>query len=127
MDRYHLNRIYKPVDGNQVRSKSEVIICDLLAQSGLKYEYEKELEYELGKIINPDFTITLDGGKELYWEHVGMLGTEKYSHDWSTKLEIYKEFFLDQLIITYESGVISSDAEKRINEIKMRNKNGVSL
>ena len=119
MEKYHLNRIYKTCDGNQVRSKSEVIICDLLAKSGIKYEYERLLEYAPGKKINPDFTIFLDDGRELYWEHVGMLGNEQYSEDWSNKLDIYEEYFHGQLLKTYESGAISSDAEKIIEKIKM--------
>lgn len=118
MDKYHLNRIYRTIDGNMVRSKSEVIICDLLAKSGLKYEYERLLEYEPGKVINPDFTIFLDDGRELYWEHIGMLGNEKYSEGWSSKMDIYEEFFPGHLIKTYESGAISSDAEKIIKKIK---------
>ena len=118
MDKYHLNRIYRTIDGNMVRSKSEVIICDLLAKSGLKYEYERLLEYEPGKVINPDFTIFLDDGRELYWEHIGMLGNEKYSEGWSSKMDIYEMFFPGHLIKTYESGAISSDAEKIIKKIK---------
>ena len=118
MDKYHLNRIYKTIDGNPVRSKSEVIICDLLAKSGLKYEYERLLEYEPGKVINPDFTIFLDDGRELYWEHIGMLGNEKYSEDWSNKLDIYEKYFPGQLLKTYESGAISTDANKIIETIK---------
>jgi ATP-dependent DNA helicase RecQ len=118
MEKYYLKCIYKTLDGNQVRSKSEVIICDLLAKAGIKYEYEKLLEYEPGKNINPDFTIFLDNGKELYWEHIGMLGLEEYSKNWSNKLDIYEKYFPDQLLKTYESGVISNDAEKLIDKIK---------
>lgn len=118
MDKYHLNRIYKTVDGNQVRSKSEVIICDLLAKSGIRYEYERLLEYEPGKVINPDFTLYLDDDRVFYWEHIGMLGNEKYSEDWSFKLDIYEKYFPGQLLKTYESGAISSDAEKIIDKIK---------
>ena len=118
MNKYHLNRIYKTIDGNYVRSKSEVIICDLLAKSGMKYEYERLLEYEPGKVINPDFTITLDDGRILFWEHIGMLGNEKYSEDWSNKMDIYEKYYPGQLIKTYESGAISRDAEKMINKIK---------
>ena len=118
MDKYHLNRIYKTVDGNQVRSKSEVIICDLLAKSGLKYEYERPLEYEPSKFINPDFTIFLDDGSELYWEHIGMLGNEKYSENWLIKIDIYEKYYPGQLLKTYESGAISQDAEAQINKIK---------
>ncbi len=110
MEKYHLNRIYKTVDGNQVRSKSEVIICDLLAKAGLKYEYERLLDYEPGKVINPVFTIFLSNGKQLYWEHIGMLGNEKYSEDWSNEMDIYEKYYPGQLLKTYESGAISSDA-----------------
>ena len=118
MNKYQLNRIYKTVDGNMVRSKSEVIICDLLSKACIKYEYERLLEYEPGKVINPDFTIFLEGGKELYWEHIGMLGNEKYSENWSRKMDIYEKYFPGQLLKTYESGAISVDAEKIINKIK---------
>jgi len=59
MDKYHLNRIYKTVDGNHVRSKSEVIICDLLANGGIKYEYERALEYEPRKKSIPTLQFIL--------------------------------------------------------------------
>ncbi len=42
------------IDGNMVRSKSEVIICNLFANNGIDYNYEELLEYEPGKFINPD-------------------------------------------------------------------------
>lgn len=117
MDKYNLNCIYKTIDGNQVRSKSEVIICNLLAKSGLKYEYERVLEYKPGKRMKPDFTIFLDDGSELYWEHIGMLGNEKYSEDWSIKTEVYNKYYPGQLLKTYESGALSLDAEAVINKI----------
>lgn len=117
MDKYHLNLIYKTCDGNQVRSKSEVVICDLLAKANIRYEYERLLEYRPGKRINPDFTIFLDDGREFYWGHVGMLGNEKYCEDWSDKMDIYEKYFPGQLLKTYETGAISSDAEKIINEM----------
>lgn len=118
MDRYQLNRIYTTVDGNNVRSKSEVIICDLLHASGIKYKYEEALEYEDGKIINPDFTIYLPGGRKLFWEHVGMLGTEDYDISWSNKITIYEHYFPNQLMKTYESGALSRDAQKLIDKLK---------
>lgn len=118
MDKYQLNRIYTTVDGNNVRSKSEVIICDLLHACGIKYKYEELLEYENGKVINPDFTIYLPNGKKLFWEHVGMLGTEDYDISWSKKMDIYENYFPNQLIKTYENGALSKDAQKLIDKIK---------
>lgn len=77
-EKHQLARIYKANDGTQVRSKSEVIISNLLSAAGIKYEYEKKLYYSKDKWIEPDFTIELPNGKELYWEHIGMLGREEY-------------------------------------------------
>lgn len=114
MDKYQLNRIYTTADGGKVRSKSEVIICDLLHAAGIPYKYEALLEYENGKFINPDFTICLPNGKKLFWEHVGMLGTEDYDRSWSKKMDIYENYFPNQLIKTYESGALSKDAQKLI-------------
>ena len=118
MDKYQLKRIYKTIDGNDVRSKSEVIICNLLYNAGIRYKYEEALEYEPGKIINPDFTIMLSNGKKVYWEHVGMLGNEKYDSDWSHKMEIYEKYYPGLLYRTYETGALSRDAEMIIEKIK---------
>ena len=48
-----------------------------------------------------------------------MLGNESYSENWSNKMDIYEKYFPGQLIKTYESGVISIDAEKIIHRMKM--------
>lgn len=117
MEKYQLNRIYKSVDGTQVRSKSEVIICDLLASAGIVYEYERRLEYAPGKWINPDFTIYLEDGTQKFWEHIGMLGNEDYDRNWSKKLKIYNENYPGKLIKTYESGALAKDAQKIIDEL----------
>ena len=122
MDKYQLNRIYQTLDGNYVRSKSEVIISNLLYNAGINYQYEELLEYDSGKAINPDFTIYLENGKKLFWEHIGMLGYEEYDDNWTKKVEIYRTHFPGQLFKTYESGVLSKDAEKIIEEILKLNK-----
>lgn len=118
MDKYQLNRIYTTADGNHVRSKSEVIISDLLYGAGIRYKYEEKLEYEHGKFINPDFTIYLDNDKKMFWEHVGMLGTEEYDVAWSKKTEIYEKFYPGQLIKTYENGALAKDAQQKIEQLR---------
>jgi ATP-dependent DNA helicase RecQ len=118
MDKYQLNRIYTTADGNKVRSKSEVIICNLLYEAGIKYKYEELLEYESGKVINPDFTIYLPNKKKLFWEHIGMLGNEEYDANWLKKLDIYNKLYPGQLIKTYEGGALTSDVKDKIEEIK---------
>lgn len=116
-DRHQLKRIYETLDHHHVRSKSEVIICDLLYKENITYEYEERLLYEGGKFIEPDFTIKI-GDKVYYWEHIGMLGQEDYDQRWSEKIEIYRNHFPGQLIKTYETGNLSNDAQREINKIK---------
>lgn len=117
-DRHQLARIYKTNDGTQVRSKSEVIISNLLSAAGITYEYEKKLYYTEDKWIEPDFTIALPCGKQIYWEHVGMLGREEYDARWGDKIDIYKKYFPDSMVKTYESGALSRDASELIEKIK---------
>jgi len=75
----HVDEVHGlPVKGIAVRSKSEVIIADLLFSKGLEFEYEKPLEID-GERRLPDFTITdSDSGVSYYWEHLGMLQRPSY-------------------------------------------------
>lgn len=118
MDTFQLGRIYTTADGNRVRSKSEVIICNLLASAGITYKYEEPLLYGDGERISPDFTIYLPDGTIRYWEHLGMLGNEEYDARWADKLQIYERYFPGQLIKTYESGTLSKDVEKLIEKLQ---------
>ena len=118
MDRHNARRIHETADGNHVRSKSEVIICNLLYNAGIEYEYEKNLFYgDDGRHIEPDFTIQCDG-KTYYWEHLGMMNQEKYNSDWGQKIQIYQQYFPGQLIRTYENGVISKQTQEIIEKLK---------
>ena len=73
------NLRYETEQGDIVRSKSEVIIANLLYQrrNDVLYKYEKLLEViENGrkKKIYPDFTImNVHTGKVIYWEHAGLM------------------------------------------------------
>lgn len=118
VDRHMLNKIYSTVKGDLVRSKSEVIIANLLYQNQIQFEYEKKLYYDIDKWVEPDFTILLNDGRELYWEHLGMLGLESYDKRWSEKQDIYDKHFNGKLLITYEGATISDSAIKLIETIK---------
>lgn len=72
MDLYN-NRIHYTNRGELVRSKSEMIIANLLAQNEIPYEYEKAL-WLGNKRIHPDFTIELDF-ETYYWERCMMMRT----------------------------------------------------
>ena len=77
--------IHRTSRGEMVRSKSEVIIADLLAS-----HYERPLKIE-GVTKFPDFTIEdMDLGLTFYWEHCGMLHVPDYRRRWEEKLGWYK-------------------------------------
>ena len=111
-----LNKIYSTQKGDMVRSKSEVIIANQLYHSGLEYEYEKNLIYDGGK-MRPDFTVVTPKCKIVYWEHLGLLGTEEYDQNWLLKKHVYDEHFPGQLKVTYEGATISTSASQMINAL----------
>lgn len=114
VSKFNLNKIYSTSKGDLVRSKSEVIIANLLYQNSISYEYEKDLT--LGGIkVSPDFTITHEG-QEYYWEHLGMIGVEDYDTAWLKKLNLYKSHAPNQLITTFENPSLSSTATSIINK-----------
>ena len=83
-----------------MRSKSEVIIANLLHAKGLAYLYEEPLEID-GVTKYPDFTIEDDdSGVKYYWEHLGMLSDEGYWQRW----EIKKEWLRSHGILSREEG-----------------------
>lgn len=64
--------------GERVRSKSEVMIADALAQAGLPYRYECPLMLGTA-VVHPDFTILRrEDRKELFWEHLGRMDDVGY-------------------------------------------------
>lgn len=91
---YENRLIHRTLRGEMVRSKSEVIIANLLdsksKEMGFDYKYEKDLILANGSTIHPDFTIEMPG-KVIYWEHLGMLGDKKYSRDWKQREKDYQE------------------------------------
>jgi exodeoxyribonuclease V alpha subunit len=90
-----------PEFGVTVSSKVEFIIYEALKKSGLKFKYEEPLKMKnLSYKIHPDFTIYLRDGREIYWEHLGMLDTRKYFNDWQGRKKSYVEHGLSDSLIT---------------------------
>ena len=82
--------IHRTARGEMVRSKSEVIIADHLANNGVEYGYEQPLTME-GVTKFPDFTIEdMESGLIFYWEHCGMLHVPSYRRRWEEKLGWYR-------------------------------------
>jgi ATP-dependent exoDNAse (exonuclease V) alpha subunit len=88
------NLIHATRGGTLVRSKSELIIADMLedrrAAGDLRYSYEQELTNSRGEARLPDFTIDTDDGT-WYWEHCGMMGSPQYVERWKRKLAWYED------------------------------------
>lgn len=79
--------IHRTVRGEAVRSKSEVVIANLMHTKGIEYRYEEPLEID-GVTKFPDFTIEDDNtGERYYWEHLGMLSDGEYLRRWNEKLK----------------------------------------
>lgn len=110
-------------DGLLVRSKSEVIIANMLVDKGIDFEYEREFIGENGKKRIPDFTFIDAAGDLIVLEHLGMMSLPSYKADWDKKLVFYKEngFNMNEnLFTTTESekgGIDSLAIEKVIEQI----------
>lgn len=71
---------YYSIKGERMRSKSEVIIANLLFSLGIPYKYECPLRLDNGVIIHPDFTILNKRTREIFiLEHFGRMGEEQYA------------------------------------------------
>ncbi len=85
------NLIHRTKNGIMVRSKSEVIIANMLCDNGIDdFLYEERLpigdSYKL-----PDFTFKdMASGTLIIWEHLGMLGNPEYRASWETKKKLYE-------------------------------------
>ena len=82
--------INRTLRGEDVRSKSELIIANILYNEGIDYEYEPILELN-NEIRRPDFMIKSDSGITYYWEHLGMCQNRGYREDWKKKEKWYQK------------------------------------
>lgn len=112
---YEDGRIHHTLADVLVRSKSEVIIANMLNERDIPFSYEQPLYAADGSLFLPDFTITWRGRK-YYWEHVGMLHRDDYRAHWEKKKVWYERFFKGSLIITEEANDLSKQADEVINK-----------
>lgn len=98
---------YYSAKGEQMRSKSEVLIANMLDRYKIPYRYEKPLYLEGLGTIYPDFTIlNLQTREEIYWEHFGMMDDPEYLEKAIRKMNKYEQngYLLGQrFIVTYET------------------------
>lgn len=117
VNKHLLGKIHKTENGIWVRSKSEVIIANILHRSNIDFKYEEKLYYNKNQWKEPDFTVR-HNGQTWYWEHLGLLGDEQYNENWQEKKRIYKNLgVFDKVIITKESAVLSNQTNELIKKI----------
>lgn len=109
--------------GEHVRSKSEVIIANILNRMGVPYYYEFPLKLKNNVTVHPDFCcLNLRTRKEIFWEHFGLMDDNNYSNNAVKKIRNYTEngyFAGDSFIYTMET----SDQTLNTKEIEKIVKN----
>lgn len=111
---YPISKPHRTSNGEIVRSKSELLIAQLLLTHQIPYRYEQELCFGQQK-IHPDFTILRPyDHKIIYWEHWGKIDDVRYRQQYHEKMELYLQNTIlpdDNLICTYETAERPLDLE----------------
>lgn len=84
--------IHRTEKGHLVRSKSELVIANMLFQLGIPYEYERVCDgtAAAGR-LRPDFSFVTADGDLIVWEHLGMLSRPDYKRGWEWKRAWYQK------------------------------------
>ena len=94
-------------NGVRVRSKSELIIANMLEQNGVSYRYEYPITLNGLGTVRPDFLcLNARTGKEYVWEHFGMMDNVAYANKNINKIQTYEQNgFLagKNMIMTFEA------------------------
>ena len=91
--------------GEKVRSKSEMMIADILFEKGIDYLSDFGLQIG-GQVFYPDFQVRRSDGRLVIWEHFGLVSNPDYVAKSYSKINLYGRagFIAGQtLIITSES------------------------
>jgi hypothetical protein len=112
---YEEGKIHETLSEFVVRSKSEVIITNMLVEREILFRYEEPLFAPDGTFYLPDFTVTWNGEK-YFWEHWGRLDQDKYRNHTETKKKWYEKHFPGRLVETFEGTDVTTQAKKVIAE-----------
>lgn len=115
------NLTYKTNCGIYVRSKSEMIIADILYEYGIMFLYEPKLTFGT-TVVHPDFLIIRNDGSIFIWEHFGLLDNPDYKKQTEWKIDLYGKNGFKQhtnLICTYESDILTKKILRIIVEERL--------
>ncbi|RAI71188.1 hypothetical protein DOZ80_04895 [Pseudomonas fluorescens] len=88
---YAEHLIHRTEKGHLVRSKSELVIANMLFQLGIDYEYERVCDGSSAPgRLRPDFSFITADGDLIVWEHLGMLSRPDYERGWTWKRQWYE-------------------------------------
>ncbi|MBX9930137.1 MAG: AAA family ATPase [Methylobacterium sp.] len=113
---YEAGKIHEALTGDMLRSKSEVIIANLLHERQAPFLYENPLVAQDGTMRLPDFTITWQG-QSYYWEHLGLLELSTYADAWKAKQAWYEKWFPGQLVTTQEGPYLSREVDDLLGRL----------
>ena len=119
---------YRTDKNERVRSKSEILIANLLNKLGIPYKYECPLKLRIRGNIVPNFTIYPDftlldvrTRKNVYLEHFGMMDNLEYAEKAVLKISTYEAndiYVGKQLLVTYET--VKQPLNPKLLERKLR-------
>ena len=105
---------YESTKGIKFRSKSELIIANLLEEYNIPYRYEPEMTLK-GKRICPDFMIKNPFTAEtIIWEHFGALHLPDYEKKMNEKMEWY----LTQGLVPFETVIYTFEFDLNPKRLK---------
>jgi exodeoxyribonuclease V alpha subunit len=114
-DWYAEGKIHEALSGEMVRSKSELVIANLLHDRKIPFQYEVLVRAGDGTMYLPDFVINWNG-VTWFWEHWGMMTSETYQKHRKEKVAWYEKHFRGRLLETFEGRSLSQDAVKLIEK-----------
>ena len=104
--------VYTTNQGERVRSKSEVLIANALAQHKIPYRYEYPLTlhrqhtHDTTTLYTDFLCLNLRTRQEFFWEHFGLMDSPEYVANAVSKLNLYTQNKITpgkNLIITMET------------------------
>ena len=119
-DRFPQHLTHRTGTGEMVRSKSEVIIYEMLLKYDIAFRYEWR-EFIDGYEVHPDFTIRRRDGKLFYWEHCGMMNQQNYVDRYHWKINLFEKnkiVLWDNLILTFDDPYGNIDVNMIESEIR---------
>jgi len=118
------NQKYAIGDNQFVRSKSEMIITNLLKKYGIPFLYEVPFQTD-GNNTYPDFLILCPyTGRLTVWEHFGLLNDPEYQKKMKNKIARYHQLgfkLFETVIYTFESDIAEPECINNLIEENILN------